>query len=384
MNNTPKKYKVWVVDDEIGIYLGISRILKDYTVLMDDDEEAAFEVEAFDTGEAFLARLEQEQPNILLLDNKLPGIQGIEILEELNNRNLSVLTIMITAYATFDKAVLATKLGAFDFLAKPFTPDELRYAVRKASKTLVLTEKARRLEEAKKKVRFEFISVLAHELKSPINAVEGYADIMLTRQAGTDMAAYDPMFRRIKVRTSAMRKLIVDLLDLTRIESGGQARKLERLDLHDLVRGVIENVKELANEKEVQIHFESSGEPFYAADRVEMEMLLTNFMTNGIKYNKEKGTLQVTLTNDGRDLTLAFADTGVGMTEEEQKMLFKEFSRIKNRKTRGIEGSGLGLSIVHKIVSLYEGRIEVRSQPDVGSTFRVVLPASDRQAAPSR
>jgi len=374
MSEPMKKYKVWVVDDEQGMYLGISRILKDYTVRLDEGEEAAFEVEAFDTGEAFLAKLEQAQPDILLLDNKLPGIQGIEILEELSRRGLSVLTVMITAYATFDKAVLATKLGAFDFLAKPFTPDELRYAVRKAGKTLVLTEKARRLEEEKKKVRFEFISVLAHELKSPINAVEGYADIMIGRQAGTDMTAYDPMFERIKVRIGGMRKLIVDLLDLTRIESGRQARNLERLDLPELARTVMENVRELADKKKVRMRFESTGEPFFAADRVEMEMLLTNFMTNGIKYNKEGGALTVTAANDGNALTLTFADTGVGMSEEEQKMLFREFSRIKNKKTRGIEGSGLGLSIVHKIVALYEGSIEVQSRTDEGSTFKVVLP----------
>lgn len=373
--NTPNgKYNVWVVDDEQGMALGITRTLKDYTVLLDDAESMGFEIEAFESGEAFFVKLEQARPDILLLDNKLPGVQGIEILEELSNRNLPILTIMITAYATFDKAVLATKLGAYDFLAKPFTPDELRYAVRKACKTLVLTEKARKLEEEKRKVRFEFISVLAHELKSPINAIEGYADIMTGRQAGAALEAYDPMFQRIKVRTVAMRKLIVDLLDLTRIESGGHARVLESLDIGRLAAGVMENCRESATQKKVDLNTELPEGHWYRADRVEMEMLLNNFITNGIKYNRENGVLNVAVQSDERSLTLTFTDTGIGMTEEEQAQLFKEFSRIKNKKTRGIEGSGLGLSIIHKIVSLYHGDIHVQSQSDVGSTFQVVLP----------
>ncbi len=87
---------------------------------------------------------------------------------------------MITAYATFETAVQATKLGAYDFLPKPFSPDELRYAVRKATDQLILSREARRLAEEKRQVRFNFISVLAHELKAPLNAIEGYLKILQT------------------------------------------------------------------------------------------------------------------------------------------------------------------------------------------------------------
>ena len=144
----------------------------------------------------------------------------MDVLDALSGMGRDVLTIMITAYATFETAVKATKLGAYDFLAKPFTPDELRYAVRKATSQLILSRQARKLAEEKRQVRFNFISVLAHELKAPLNAVEGYLNILATTEADQNLA----MVERSIVRVDGMKKLISDLLDLTRIESGQRER----------------------------------------------------------------------------------------------------------------------------------------------------------------
>ena len=141
---------------------------------------------------------------------------------------------MITAYATFETAVQATKLGAYDFLAKPFSPEELRYAVRKATNQLILSRQARRLAEEKRQVRFNFISVLSHELKAPLNAIEGYLKILRTTEADQNLQ----MIERSLVRLDGMQKLIFDLLDLTRIESGQSERVIRRLDLRELAQGV--------------------------------------------------------------------------------------------------------------------------------------------------
>jgi len=376
MNETGKTYKVWIVDDEQGMCLGAIAALENYTVQLNGTSEVAgFRVEKFFNGESFLSGLANDRPDIVLLDNKLPDIQGIEILEKIVADGLPFLTIMITAYATFDKAVLATKLGAYDFLAKPFTPDELRYVVRKACRTLYLTEKARKLEEEKRRARFEFISVLAHELKAPLNSVEGYADMILNRTAGQDIKSYDHPMQRVKARIDAMRKMITDLLDLTRIESGTRDRIIEEVDLPEIAAGVLENCREMAKNRNIILKLQAEALKFHA-DRSEMEVLFTNFVTNGIKYNRDNGSLTVSLARSDGAVELTFTDTGIGMTGEEQKNLFKEFSRIKNRKTREIPGSGLGLSIARKIVDLYEGTIEVESMADKGSTFRVILPAN--------
>ena len=137
---------------------------------------------------------------------------------------------MITAYASIETAVTATKRGAYDFLAKPFTPDELKSTIRKAAARLILAKQTRKLAEEKRQVRFEFIRVLGHELKAPLNAVEGYLRMFKDRSLGDDPAAYDEGIDRSLMRIDGMRKLIADLLDMTQIESGRKNRQLAEVD----------------------------------------------------------------------------------------------------------------------------------------------------------
>jgi DNA-binding NtrC family response regulator len=155
---------VVMVDDEEALCLGVQRIIQKYKVHVPDVlVDASYSFRHFTTGEDYLAYLgEGGEVDLLLLDLKLPGVGGMDVLDAMSSQGREVLTIMITAYATFETAVKATKLGAYDFLAKPFTPDELRYTVRKATSQLILSKQARKLAEEKRQVRFNFISVLAH------------------------------------------------------------------------------------------------------------------------------------------------------------------------------------------------------------------------------
>ncbi len=109
------------------------------------------------------------------------------------------------------------------------------------------------------------------------------------------------------------------------------------------------------------------------ADQGEIEMILSNLLSNAVKYNRPGGRVDLTLAGDGQQVTITVADTGIGMTPEETARLFGEFVRIRNPQTLHIIGSGLGLSIVKKLAMLYDGDVAVESQPDAGSTFRVVL-----------
>jgi two-component system, sensor histidine kinase and response regulator len=374
MNETVNTVTIWVVDDEPGMCRGAVRTLNGWTDSFTDlDEKIVCDVLSMESGEEFLERISTEQPHILLLDGKLPGIDGIGVLEQLHKRGISLVTIMITAYATLDKAVEATKLGAYDFLAKPFTPEELRYAVHKAARNVILTRKARQLEEEQRKVRFNFISVLAHELKSPLGAVEGYVNIIRSRQAGDALADYDHMIERIGVRVNGMRKLIGDLLDLTRIEAQTGKRNPEQLDLRSIAESAAELQNETAAERNIAIHLKIGSELNITADSGEMEMLFNNLLSNAVKYNRDGGSVTLSGVKAGKNIRLLCTDTGIGMTEEETGRLFTEFSRIKNEKTRFIPGSGLGLSIVHKIVTLYHGSISVSSVPDEGTTFTIEI-----------
>jgi signal transduction histidine kinase len=303
----------------------------------------------------------------------MPGISGLDVLDQIRDLQADMLTIMITAYASIETAVTATKRGAYDFLAKPFTPDELKSTVRKAATRLVLAKQARKLAEEKRQVRFQFIRVLGHELKAPLNAVEGYLQMIKARALGGDPAAYDEVLDRSIVRIDGMRKLIADLLDMTCIESGQRNRQLAQLDVREVAGRAMETLLSRAENHKVTMQLAAGGPIAMTADHDEVEMVFNNLLSNAIKYNREGGRVGITLRKDDGKVVISVADTGIGMTAEETARLFGEFVRIRNEKTQNIGGSGLGLSIVKKIALLYGGDAQVQSEPGKGSTFTVVL-----------
>lgn len=366
--------RVLVTDDEPGMRLGVARTLRDFTVQIPDvNGIVRFNVEQAETGEAALEIIERGAPDILLLDHKMPGMSGLEVLDRLASMPSDMLTIMITAYASIETAVTATKRGAYDFLAKPFTPDELKNTVRKAAVRLLLAKQARLLAEEKRQVRFQFIRVLGHELKAPLNAIDGYLEMIKDRSLGTDLTAYQPLVGRSRTRIEGMRKLIGDLLDITQIESGQRNRQLVTLDVRDVARSTMETLAPQALANQVTVRLDAPDAVPMTADRSELEMILNNLVSNAIKYNREGGTVQIGLRKSGTQVTVTVVDTGIGMTSEETQRLFGEFVRIRNEKTKDILGSGLGLSIVKKLASLYGGEALVESTPDVGTTFTVML-----------
>lgn len=366
--------RVLVCDDEPGMRMGVSRALRDFSVIVPDiSDTVRFAVEMAESGEQAIEMIEASPPDILLLDHKLPGISGLDVLDRIAEQKIEMLTIMITAYASIETAVRATKQGAYDFLAKPFTPAELKGAVRKAAEHVIVAKQARKLAQEKRQVRFQFISVLAHELKSPLGAVEGYLQVIRDHSAGDDPKTYDHMVDRCLNRLGYMRKMILDLLDLTHIESGQRTRDMRELDVAQVARIAIESALPQANERKIAIELHANGQVMLFADANEIEIVMNNLVSNAVKYNRDAGKVDVYITEDERDVEISVTDTGIGMTEEECAKLFQDFVRIKNKKTRDIMGSGLGLSIVRKIAQAYHGTAVVKSQPDLGSTFTVTL-----------
>ena len=363
--------QVVMVDDEEALCHGVRRIIQKYRVHVADVlVDADYEFRYFTSGEDYLAFLEDGGVvDLLLLDLKLPGVGGMDVLDAMSAKGREVLTIMITAYATFETAVKATKLGAYDFLAKPFTPEELRYALRKATSQLILSKQARKLAEEKREIRFNFISVLAHELKAPLNAVEGYLNILRMTEADQNLQ----MVERSIVRVDGMKKLIMDLLDLTRIESGQRERVIRRVDLEELAKASMELFAVDAERRGITVTLEGAGDVELMADPGEVEIVLNNLISNAVKYNRDGGDVTVRLSRKGDAATIAVTDTGIGLTPEEAGKLFNEFQRIKNEQTVKILGSGLGLSTVRKIANMYDGEARVKSEPGVGSTFTVTL-----------
>ena len=133
-------------------------------------------------------------------------------------------------------------------------------------------------------------------------------------------------------------------------------------------------INPLAIQRNISISFKGEEDLVFEADPGDMDIILNNLLSNAVKYNRDGGSVEMRILKQAENVEIVVKDTGIGMNEEEVSRLFNEFVRIKNRLTRGITGSGLGLSIVHKISELYGGHIQVDSKPDMGSEFRVILP----------
>lgn len=367
--------KILVVDDEPGIRSGVTRILGNFHVTYPFmDEDYTFKILEAATGEEGIEIIDREMPDILLLDNKLPGIQGVEVLAYVRKKNYDIVVAMITSYASIDVAVRAHNDGAIDFIPKPFTPQELKASIEQITKQQYLRRITHKLKVEGKKVRFQFLSVLSHELKAPLNAIEGYLKMMQERQLGESLDDYTSAIERSLQRIESMRNLIMDLLDFTKVSFEKQIEKMQNVNLRELVSMAVVTVSPYAIHKDIRFVTDIRGCETIWADPNDFEIIMNNLVSNAVKYNNTGGTVTITVDCNDNEFTLSVADTGIGINAAEKDMLFEAFSRIKNDKTRNISGSGLGLSIVRKVVELYHGVINVESIPDRGSVFTVIIP----------
>jgi two-component system, sensor histidine kinase and response regulator len=367
--------KVLVIDDEPGIRSGVSRILRNFHVTYPFmDEDYTFEITEAASGEDGIAIVESNMPDILLLDNKLPGMQGVDVLDYIRKRNYDIVVAMITSYASLDVAIRATRDGAIDFIPKPFTPQELKSSIENITKQQYLKRITHKLKQDGKKIRYQFLSVLSHELKAPLNALEGYLRMMQEKQAGDRIEDYETPIERSLQRIQGMRNLIMDLLDFTKIRLERKEEKIEEVNLAEVASGAIVTVQPYAIQMDVSIVLDVRSDAVIMADPDDMDIVFNNLISNAVKYNKTGGKAEITIDSSDTEAILIFTDTGIGITKNDTENLFAEFVRIKNEKTRNISGSGLGLSIVKKVVELYHGTINVESTPDVGTVFTIRLP----------
>jgi two-component system, sensor histidine kinase and response regulator len=367
--------KIIVVDDEPGIRSGVTRILRNFRVDYPFMDEAfTFEVFEASTGEEGIEIIESNHPDIVLLDNKLPGIQGIEVLEYIRKKQLSTIVVMITSYASLELAVKATSDGAYDFIPKPFTPQELKASIENITKRVFLTKMAKTLKDTGRQIRFQFLSVLSHELKAPLNAIEGYLRMAKEHQLGDHIKDYDQIFDRSLERIKGMRNLILDLLDLTKVTLDKAKREPVSVNLGKIALMAMDTMRPYSIQRDVKVTLHDPDNVVVCADPDEMEIIFNNLLSNAIKYNKDGGNVDCTIEESNELVTITVKDSGIGMTREEMDKLFHDFVRIKNEKTKNITGSGLGLSIVKKLAENYRGKIEVSSFPDKGSIFIVTLP----------
>jgi signal transduction histidine kinase len=242
----------------------------------------------------------------------------------------------------------------------------------------VQLEQARRdaaLAGAANRAKTEFLSRMSHELRTPLNAVLGFTQLMEIDHADPPSAGQLRRLKLIREAGEHLLSMIGDLLDLTRIESGGMALVLEPVALHELAAQSLEMMRSAALAAQVSLRLAEGGETLLVqADRTRLRQVLLNLLSNAVKYNRPTGsvTVQVQAGADGQ-VQLAVSDTGVGIAEADLPLIFEPFQRGPHARST-VEGAGIGLSVTQALVGLMRGQVAVDSELGVGSRFTVSLP----------
>lgn len=488
--------RVLVVDDEKGLRLGTKRLL----------EKEGFSVATAENGTDGISLGTAEEFDIAIVDMRMPDIDGIQVLKEIITKFPHTVCFITTAYASYDTAIEATKIGAFSYIPKPFTPEELLQQLRKGlEKRELYIQKAiwkKEREESLLEVAFEktrlntiinsiqdgvlvinktgqavlfnpaalkflelkeikieeyvipklpeelsqkvnsllsnaiyqsrslsvqievkpnelfieatsspvpahdgtvagvvitlknitelkkieilksqFVSMVSHELKAPIAAVYGYLKLLSDGTMNLSQTQKTTFVDRSLYRLDSLLKMVNDLLDISRMELKKTQREIKEVNLVNELKAILELFQYEIGCKKITAELKSSENlPDMKADKDEIVRLFTNLISNSIKYNKQQGRIDINIYSSDNYSITEISDTGIGMNNEESKKLFQEFFRAKNEYTKGISGTGLGLSIVKRIIDSYAGKIEVESEYNKGTTFRVYLPLEKKEA----
>ena len=226
---------------------------------------------------------------------------------------------------------------------------------------------------ADKGISFDIFTVLGHDLKSPLNAVESYLEIMRNRVLGDVVDPYLPILENSVARLHQMRELITDVVDWSKIQQPSSSRPFNTLDVSKMARAIMDGYVKEAQERNIIISADIEDGLFMKAVAREIELIFRHLISNAIRYNKDNGSITLTIKKEDSHIAVKMTDTGIGLSAEEQARLFGEFVRIKNSKTQDIRGTGLGLAIVKKLVELYQGTVSIESEPDRGTTFFLLL-----------
>ncbi|MFO7891841.1 MAG: response regulator [bacterium] len=355
--------KILIIDDDESMRDSCSQVLR----------KSGYFIETAENGEKGLSMTKELNPDLILLDLKMPGMSGTEVLKRLKEFDSRIIIIIITGYATVESAVDSMKQGVYEYLPKPFTPKELRKIVQHGLLRRKCLMEADRLRNEKEKMRKNFVSLVSHELRSPLSAVQQNLMTITSGMMGEIPDSIMDTLNRLSRRINALTHLINDWLDLSKIESGEMAIERKNVDLRKILLDIINLFEPSAEKQKINLKLEDSKDNYNVLGNIQtLEMLFSNLIHNAIKYNRKDGSVKVVLEKNEKFIKVEVKDTGIGIPEEKLPLIFEQFYRIKDKTL--VEGSGLGLSIVQKIVDLHQGTIDVSSKEGKGTTFMVKLP----------
>ncbi len=241
------------------------------------------------------------------------------------------------------------------------------------------TRETYRQIEQLSRLRAEFVSTVSHEFRTPLTGIQGFSEMM--RDEDLTVAQMREYAGDINTDALRLARLIADMLDLDRMESGRMTLHLEPLDLNGIVAAASAQFRLSASTHPIELDLED-GLPVIAGDPDRLRQVVTNLLSNAVKYSPAGGAVQVRTTHEAATVLLTIRDHGLGIPADQLETIFDRYSRIASKATATIQGTGLGLPIVRQIVQLYQGKVWATSEQGQGSVFHVQLPLLDPTAVP--
>ncbi|MEM6425128.1 MAG: ATP-binding protein [Cyanobacteria bacterium P01_D01_bin.128] len=411
--------KILVVDDDQVDRMMVRRLLdqSDLSVEVTEVENASSAISAIADPLQRLAKDDDDtRPsrvhpslNAVLLDYRLPDMDGLALVRKLRNQGIRLPLIVMTGQGDEEVAVELMKSGASDYLSKSkLAPSLLARCLRSASrvyraelktaqayhelhlKNQLLIQQNLELDNQRQhiqnqnaelmrasRLKSEFLATMSHELRTPMNAIIGFSQILLRRSIGqTALGEHQAnMVQRILDNGRNLLILLDDILDLTRLEAGRLKLQHETINLKLFIESVVDSLRSLVQDKSIDIALNFNlDDSHIITDPVRLRQVLTNLLSNAIKFT-EAGSVQIEVCNrGGEQIQIAVTDTGIGIPAEQLASIFEAFRQVDQTSRRHYPGTGLGLAIVYSLVSLMRGNVSVSSEVGKGSTFTVVLP----------
>ncbi|MGH8285717.1 MAG: response regulator, partial [Steroidobacteraceae bacterium] len=405
----PERPRILIVDDLQEKLLVFRSVL----------EELDAEVILARSGSEALKRILEKEFALILLDVNMPDIDGLETAKLIrrHRKAQTVPIIFITAYADDIQTEMGYRLGAVDYILSPIVPDILRTKVRvfldlyrsqqalerrveertvellEANRQLKVEIDERRRAEADREIALareqalrvqaeelsrlkdEFLATMSHELRTPLNAIFGWITLLRTRQLddGTRRRAIETIDRNAR----AQRRLIEDLLDISRIVSGKVTLELGSLDMRRLVETAVETMQPAAQGKGIKIvPLLDTSVGAIRGDPARLQQVVCNLLSNAIKFTDRGGQIEVCLARRNGDAEITVRDDGQGIKKEFLPYVFDRFRQEDGSISRRHGGLGLGLAIVRHLVELHGGTAVAESAGEgLGAAFTVRLPA---------
>ncbi len=385
-----KEISVLVLDDEGFILSSLKRLFinEPFDIATTTDPKEALEI------------LAREKIKIIMSDQRMPTITGVEFLGQVKEKYPQVMRVLFTGHADLQAAEEAINVAqVYRFINKPWSGEELKGAVRQAMQHFdLVAENKKLLEEtaaqnkeldaANRKlksmfeVQREFTSTVSHELRTPLSSIKTAIDIVMSGTAGTLTADQKNFLEKAKSNVDRLNRLINDILDLSKLESGRATLKIQENDINKIIDDIAEIQRSVATKQGIYLNTQlEAGMPKVAFDVDKIHQVLDNLIGNAIKFT-EKGGITVSTLNrkESNYVEVCIKDTGHGISEEDISKLFQKFQQLGDPAKRKTGGTGLGLAICKEIMRQHGGKIWVESKPGEGSSFYFILPIYERRS----